>query len=106
MAKIHFFKGLFVNTTHFFKGDFVYVSDSVQVVLFRIGAKIVIFCKLSAQPAPIIPVFRNGLSRFSARVLHPRQCLHQLGAGQKRLKNFVLSNTTMARLKIMLIFAD
>lgn len=25
--------------------------------------------------SPIIPVFRNGLSRFPARVLYPRQCL-------------------------------
>jgi len=66
-----------------FRGKFAlrneYLLESVQVVLFRIGAKIVFFRELSAQPAPIIPVLRNGLSRFSARVLHPRQHFQQLG---------------------------
>ncbi len=78
-----------------FHGKFVlrneYLLESVQVVLFRIGAKTVFSRELSAQPAPIIPVFRNDLSIFLAWILHPRQCLHQLGAGQKRQKNFALS---------------
>ena len=67
-----------------FRGKFVlrneYLLDSVQVVLFRIGAKIVIFRKLSAHPEPIIPVFRNDLSRFSAEALHSRQHFHHWGS--------------------------
>ena len=74
-----------------FRGKFVlrneYLLESVQVILFHIGAKIVIFRELSAQPAPITPVFCNDLSRFSARVLYPRQHLHQLGAGKKTSQN-------------------
>lgn len=75
-----------------FRGKFVlrneYLLESVQVVLFRIGAKIVFFRELSAQPAPIIPVFRNDLSRFLAWILHPRQCLHQLGFEQEKAEEF------------------
>ena len=63
-----------------FRGKFVlrneYLLDSVQVVLFRIGAKTLIFRTSSAHPAPIIPVFRNDLSRFSAEALHSRQHFH------------------------------
>ena len=46
-----------------FRGKFVlrneYLLESVQAVLFRIVAKIVIFRELSAQSAPIIPVFQQ-----------------------------------------------
>ena len=61
-----------------------YLLESVQVVLFRIGAKIVFFRKLSAQPAPIILVFCNALSRFSARILHPRQHSPSVGVPCKK----------------------
>ena len=71
-----------------FRGKFVlrneYLLESVQVVLFRVGAKIVIFRKLSARPEPIIPVFRNDLSRFPARGLYPLQHLYQLGHRAKK----------------------
>ena len=67
-----------------FRGKFVlrneYLLESVQVVLFRIGAKIVIFCKLSTHLEPIIPVFRHDLSRFSAEALHSRQHFHHWGS--------------------------
>jgi hypothetical protein len=65
-----------------FRGKFVlrneYLLESVQVVLFHIGAKILLFCELSAQSAPIISVFYNDLSRFSAGFLYSCQHRYQL----------------------------
>ena len=61
-----------------------YLLESVQVVLFRIGAKIVIFRKLSAQFAPIILGFYNDLSRFLTMIFLPCQHLHQLGCCAKK----------------------
>jgi hypothetical protein len=56
-----------------------YLLESVQIVLFRIGAKTIIFRKLSARSAPIICIFCNDLSRFLARAPHLRQHPQQLG---------------------------
>ncbi|MBR4911957.1 MAG: hypothetical protein IKZ54_03855 [Bacteroidales bacterium] len=76
-----------------FRGKFAlrneYLLESVQVVLFRIGAKTIIFRKLSARSAPIICIFCNDLSRFLARAPHLRQHFHQLGLGQKNAEEIL-----------------
>ena len=57
-------------------------------LFYSVLAKNSLFLQIIGSPCADNLYFGNDLSRFLAWILHPRQCLHQLGFEQEKAEEF------------------